>query len=70
MFFRISIERQFEPPYKYLWIIEIDSSFESELKVEKLKLDTAKAIMIYEEDLPEFNNFIKLVNQYELTDYL
>jgi len=61
-----SILQQYEPPYEYLLIINVDKKGFNKIPHTDLELDGFDAISIHEDYLPTFNKCIKFVKQQAL----
>ena len=64
-FIRDSKLRHYSPPYKYLLSIDINEQCLNLISYDEQELDRFPAITIHENDLPQFNNCINFVDEYE-----
>jgi hypothetical protein len=62
-FVRRARQQQYDPPYQYLFTINIDKKDFSNIPHESMPLDDYDAISIREDNLLAFNNCIKFVKQ-------
>lgn len=55
--------QRYSPPYKYLFILDIDEECLGSIDYDEQELDRFEAITIFEADLPQFNNCINFIEQ-------
>lgn len=55
--------QRYSPPYRYLFIIDINEECLESIDYDEQELDRFEAITILEADLPQFNNCINFIEQ-------
>lgn len=58
--------QRFSPPYKYLFIIDINEECLEGIPYDEQELDRFAAITVFEAHLPLFNNCINFIDEYAL----
>lgn len=61
-FARTAEERNYRPPYSFLFTIDIDDDCFDHFRLQPQILDGFEAITVNEDDLPAFNNCINFTN--------
>jgi len=56
----------YDPPYTYVFIIDVDESCFNRIPADHLELDRHQAVTIHETDLQTFNACINFVEEYAL----
>lgn len=62
-FVRDTRMQRFQPPYQYIFVVDVDDRCLAAVRYDIQELDRFEAVTVYEADLPAFNNCVNFIKQ-------